>query len=89
MLIRNYQRCNGLKHQLAPRKNKMQLTMLRKILNNSNLARPYKLFFLGAKKNNKLKMHCLLLLLYVRILLLLLLIVVFMALLVIDFSQKI
>ena len=89
MLIRNYQRCNGLKHQLAPRKNKMQLTMLRKIQNNSNLARPYKLFFLGAEENKELGLHCLLLLLYVRILLLLLLIVVFMALLVIDFSQKI
>ena len=89
MLISVEHGCNGLKHQLAPRKNKMQLTMLRKILNNSNLARPYKLFFLGAEENKELGLHCLLLLLYVRILLLLLLIVVFMALLVIDFSQKI
>ena len=73
----------------APRKNKMRLTIASKMLNNSNLVKPYKLFFLGAGENKELGMHCLLLLLYVRILLLLLLIAVLLSLYLVDFSQKI
>ena len=59
------------------------------MLSNSNLAKPYKLFFLGAGENRELGAYWLLLLLYVRILLLLLLIAVLLPILVIDFSQKI
>ena len=32
----------------APRKNKMRLTIAHIMLSNSNLEKPYKLFFLGA-----------------------------------------
>lgn len=46
----------------APRKNKMQLTIASKMLNNSNLGKPYKLFFLGAGENRKLGVYYLLLL---------------------------
>ena len=74
---------------LAPRKNKWWLTMLRKLLSNKHLTKPYKLFFLGAGKNNKLSGHCLLLLLCVRILLLPTLIALLLPILWVDFSQKI
>ena len=46
----------------APRKNKMQLTIASKMLNNSNLAKLYKLFFLGAGENRKHGVYYLLLL---------------------------
>jgi len=59
------------------------------MLSNSNLAKPYKLFFLGAGENRKLSGHYLLLLLYVRIRLLPTLILLLLSLLVVDFSQKI
>ena len=63
--------------------------MLRKMLSNSNLARPYKLFFLGAGENRKLGVYCLLLLLCVHIRLLCILLPLLLSLLVVDFSQKI
>lgn len=59
------------------------------MLSNSNLAKPYKLFFLGAGENRKASGHCVLLLLYVRIRLLPTLILLLLSLLVVDFSQKI
>ena len=59
------------------------------MLSNNNLAKPYKLFFLGAGENREIGAYWLLLLLYVRILLLPILIVVLVLLLVVDFSQKI
>jgi hypothetical protein len=74
---------------LAPRKNKLQLTIALNMLSNINLAKPYKLFFLGAGENRKLGVHCLLLLLYVRILLLPILLLLLLALFLVDFSQKI
>lgn len=58
------------------------------MLSNSNLEKPFKLFFLGAGENRKLGVHCLLLLLYVRILLLPILLPLLLSLLVIDFSQN-
>lgn len=73
----------------APRKNKTQLTIAHNMLSNSNLAKPQKLFFLGAGDNNKLSGHCVLLLLCMRIRLLLLLLPLLLLLLVVDFSQKI
>ena len=63
--------------------------MLRKLLSNKHLTKPYKLFFLGAGKNNKLSGHCLLLLLCVRILLLPTLLLLLLLLYLVDFSQKI
>ncbi len=56
------------------------------MLNNSNLQKPYKLFFLGAGENRD---YCLLLLLCVCILLLPILIALLLPILVVDFSQKI
>ena len=56
------------------------------MLSNSNLAKPFKLFFLGAGENRD---HCLLLLLCVRILLLPILLALLLLLYLVDFSQKI
>ena len=63
--------------------------MLRNMLNSNYLAKPFKLFFLGAGENRKLGVHCLLLLLCMRILLLPILLALLLPILVIDFSQKI
>ena len=59
------------------------------MLSNSNLAKPYKLFFLGAGENRKLGVHYLLLLLCMRIRLLPTLILLLLSLYLVDFSQKI
>ena len=63
--------------------------MLRNTLNSNYLAKPHKLFFLGAGKNNKPSVHYLLLLCCYPILLLLLLLPLLLLILVVDFSQKI
>ena len=39
---------------LAPRKNKMQLTIALNMLSKSNLEKPYKLFLLGARENREI-----------------------------------
>ena len=59
------------------------------MLSNKHLTKPCKLFFLGAGKNRKLGVHCLLLLLCVRILLLCTLLLLLLLLYLVDFSQKI
>ena len=63
--------------------------MLRKLLSNKHLTKPYKLFFLGAGKNRKLSAYALLLLCCYPILLLLLLLALLLLLYLVDFSQKI
>ena len=63
--------------------------MLRKMLNTKHLTKPYKLFFLGAEKNNKLGAYALLLLCCCAMLLLLLLLPLLLPIFLVDFSQKI
>ena len=67
----------------------MQLTIAHIMLSNSNLAKPYKLFFLGAGENRILNAYALLLLLCYPLLLLPILLALLLLILVIDFSQKI
>ena len=59
------------------------------MLSNSNLAKPYKLFFLGAGENRKLGVRYLLLLCCCIILLLCILLLLLLSLFLVDFSQKI
>jgi hypothetical protein len=63
--------------------------MAYKMLSNNYLARPYKLFFLGAGKNRILSAYALLLLCCYPILLLLLLLPLLLPIFLVDFSQKI